>query len=875
MFLTGSRQYQKKVYKSPSKKRKGFTLVELLIYIAIFSVVGGIMLGILSRSIRSNQAEVASNEVTSELNTVLTTIQNQVTQSSNLEVYQDLNHLISSTSTGTYLELRMSSTSTDPTCIYLNNNAVYMVQGQTNPSNAAQCNASDASPITTSQVVVNSLAFTKITIAGGHASVSISAQVTYNTTNPEFAISKTLQSAIGRVSAATFGDNLLPNADDTFDVGQISPNLRWRNGNFAGTVTVGTGSGGGDLSIQTETPVLPLTVAGAPGNPANSGTLQPYGALRIMTNTGNSSVLDIGTYNTSPYGTWIQGYNGGSLATQYPIILQPVGGSVAIGTSTLSAPLTIYSPSAGGGYGTLDGLVNIETNSTGTPTFAILHAENTGGSDTPQVGFFLENSKANLFEIWGSSGGSSYASRLAINLNTGNVGIGTVTPNSPLEVSGTLANPSTFANSDFGELHVYQSATASGDISKITFGSGYASGGNLPAAGIGVMFDGSGSHMYFGTSNNYGSGVTNMALTISPGGDIGIGTSTPVQALDVENGGGILVGNNGGTSINSEVSMGIQLNTSGGWARGFGVLTNNTTQVIFGADGSGSTLNYAYIGPSYSGPWLTINSSGQTTLKALNTYGTALSMVNEGGQIAVIPGWSDGWSYYEFGNQAWNGNSSGLNITGYSSNQATAINLYAAHVGINKLSAAVTNTLGVNGTIGASSSITANTTPDLSETMPAAADVGVGDIVAPSRIRNDFMIKSDTSYDSSMIGVVSDGSSSFMINSYGGNESAKLTGKPIVLAGRVPVNVSTMNGPIIPGDRLTSSPIPGVAMKATQEGNTVAVALAGFSGSGATSSYALVNGLWVKRDTACVRGERNCYNTGTAFSFINVSWYKP
>ncbi|MCL5016500.1 MAG: prepilin-type N-terminal cleavage/methylation domain-containing protein [Patescibacteria group bacterium] len=866
----------KKTINSRSSYKSGFTLVELLIYIAIFSIVGGIMLGILNRSIRSNQAEVASNEVTSQLNSLLTTIQNQVNLSSNIEVYQNLNNLSSSTSTGSFLELRMNSTSTDPTCIYLGTSTVYMVQGATSTTNAAQCNLSDASSLTTSQVLVNNLTFTKITVAGGHASVSISAQITYNSSNPTFAISKTLQSAIGRVSAATFDDNLLPNADNTFDVGQISPDLRWRNGNFAGTVTVGTGSSGGDLGIGTESPQttfqvggsvtpgsgeatnkgliqingggnfestaglefksssyqsgfgwkivapdlgsgnvpliigtrvntstwtavlqvsnngyvgidttstpLPLTAAGTPGNPATSSSVQTSGSFRLMTNTGNSSVLDMGLYNAAPYGSWIQGYNGGNLSQPYPISLQPNGGYIGIG---MSYPKTF------------------------------------------------------------------------------------------LEINGTEANPLAFANTDYGIVHVLESTTTVGGISKITFGAGYANGGS-PEAAIGVMFDGSGSHMYFGTSNNYGSGVTNTALVIAPNGDVGIGTATPSNALDVESGGGILVGDSGGIDANSEIGIGIQSTAPSGWARGFGILSaSSTTQVIYGAYGSGNSLTYAYIGPSYSSSWLNINSSGQTTLRSTGVYGSTLSMVNEGGQLAIIPGYSDSWSYYEFGNQAWNGNTNGLNITGYSATQAASIDLYAAHVGINKLSAAVTNTLGVNGTIGASGSITANTTPDLSETMPTAPDVEVGDIVSPSRVRNDYMIKSNMSYDSSMIGVVSDGSSSFMINSYGGDEGAKLTGKPIVLTGRVPVNVSTMNGPITPGDRLTSSPIPGVAMKAVREGNTVAVALASFNGSDATSSYALINGTWTKRDVPCSSGEKDCYDAGTVFSFINVSWYNP
>ncbi len=92
-------------------------------------------MGILNSTIRSNQAEVANNEVTTQLNTVLTDIQNQVNQSSNLEVYPSVTSLASPTSTGSFLKLRMNSSSTDPTCIYLASSTVYMAQGP-DPTNA-------------------------------------------------------------------------------------------------------------------------------------------------------------------------------------------------------------------------------------------------------------------------------------------------------------------------------------------------------------------------------------------------------------------------------------------------------------------------------------------------------------------------------------------------------------------------------------------------------------------------------------------------------------------------------------------------------------------------------------------------------------------
>ena len=50
-------------------------------------------------------------------------------------------------------------------------------------------------------------------------------------------------------------------------------------------------------------------------------------------------------------------------------------------------------------------------------------------------------------------------------------------------------------------------------------------------------------------------------------------------------------------------------------------------------------------------------------------------------------------------------------------------------------------------------------------------------------------------------------------------------GAPVALAGRVPTKVSAMNGSIAIGDLLTTSPIPGVAMKATKPGMTLGYAL--------------------------------------------------
>lgn len=55
---------------------------------------------------------------------------------------------------------------------------------------------------------------------------------------------------------------------------------------------------------------------------------------------------------------------------------------------------------------------------------------------------------------------------------------------------------------------------------------------------------------------------------------------------------------------------------------------------------------------------------------------------------------------------------------------------------------------------------------------------------------------------------------------------------PVALSGRIPVKVNIENGPIESGDLLTSSSMPGVAMKATKAGAVIGMAMESFDGEG-------------------------------------------
>ena len=107
---------------------------------------------------------------------------------------------------------------------------------------------------------------------------------------------------------------------------------------------------------------------------------------------------------------------------------------------------------------------------------------------------------------------------------------------------------------------------------------------------------------------------------------------------------------------------------------------------------------------------------------------------------------------------------------------------------------------------------------------------------------NGGVAKSQTAYDAKILGVIS--------TSPGQTLGKKQNDDDVQLAlnGRVPVKVSSINGDIHAGDELTSSSIPGVAMKATGVGQVIGKALEDYTAT----------------DTAAV---------GKVLVFMNLSWY--
>ncbi|HSA83677.1 MAG TPA: hypothetical protein VLF20_02210, partial [Patescibacteria group bacterium] len=120
---------------------------------------------------------------------------------------------------------------------------------------------------------------------------------------------------------------------------------------------------------------------------------------------------------------------------------------------------------------------------------------------------------------------------------------------------------------------------------------------------------------------------------------------------------------------------------------------------------------------------------------------------------------------------------------------------------------------------------------DVAEDYPTRDETLVaGEVVSIDDQEAGFVRRSAKAYEQGLIGIFSE-RPGFRLSQAGGQiDGARAI--PVALVGRVPVKVTADNGEIKKGDLLTSSPTPGVAMKATRSGQTIGKALEDFDGEG-------------------------------------------
>ena len=196
----------------------------------------------------------------------------------------------------------------------------------------------------------------------------------------------------------------------------------------------------GNVGIGTTGPKAKLEVAASVnGNPVTSGSSQTNGALRVRGSATN--VLDIGQQSASPYAMWMQVCESTSLGVSYPLVINPNGGNVGIGTT--------------GPDGKLDVAQNMTAGT--TTAFTNPHLSLTALNATDNTGFvgmtFATSDSVNYGWSWGAlrtNGGlgdmvlrnhynSAQGTEKMRILANGNVGIGVDDPDAKLEIKGTGA----------------------------------------------------------------------------------------------------------------------------------------------------------------------------------------------------------------------------------------------------------------------------------------------------------------------------------------------------------------------------------------------------------------------------------------------------
>lgn len=156
--------------------------------------------------------------------------------------------------------------------------------------------------------------------------------------------------------------------------------------------------------------------------------------------------------------------------------------------------------------------------------------------------------------------------------------------------------------------------------------------------------------------------------------------------------------------------------------------------------------------------------------------------------------------------------------------------------------------------------VTRNGAYDVAEDYPTRDDtLEPGDLISIDTNERGFVTKSQGAGDSGVIGVYSENPALELSQGDGALGNNKVVA--VALAGRVPLKVTTENGPIKNGDYLTASSVPGVAMRATKAGVVVGQAMAPYNDTG------------VGKITVYVKS--NSYNGTTADLFENIDTSAP
>jgi len=286
----------------------------------------------------------------------------------------------------------------------------------------------------------------------------------------------------------------------------------------------------GNVGIGTTTPSNLFQVSGGTGQVISVAGGQIGGLNSTPINTDQAVPLGYLQANYAPIGTgagaaFVQGGNSfgatASLGTND-------NNNLNIETNNTTRMTVLAGGNVGIGTAAPNYLLTVDRNTSGTPTSLLLRLANSGGTNTPEALFQIENEVVHGFGLHGRSGVGNLDKLIQFwNLNTGNVGIGTTNPLSKLEVNGDAIVRGTLSAYDMtggaGDRYLFRGVLSGAGRNIVTI---------LSNAQNGVI-------NIYDTAEILTTHFSGNSASYINGGNVGIGTTNPQRKLDLYDAGAI------------------------------------------------------------------------------------------------------------------------------------------------------------------------------------------------------------------------------------------------------------------------------------------------------------------------------------------------